>query len=85
MNFGFTFGDETIAEAYFYVTAYPLPDTLPELQLPVGVKWLSDGFSGAILRYDDLVSNADPTDFLIRFWSLLLSVGRQGMLDGAVD
>ena len=36
MNFGFTLGDDTIHEPYFYVTAYPLPDEFAELPLPAG-------------------------------------------------
>ena len=36
MNFGFAFGDDSIPEPYFYVTAYPTPAALPEVKLPSG-------------------------------------------------
>ena len=77
MNFGFTFGDEGIPEPYFYVTAYPLPDALPKLRLPAGTTWQSEGFSGAVLLYRTLLKKADPTGYLIKLWSTLLSAGRE--------
>jgi len=81
MNFGFTFGDEGIAEPYFYITAYPLPDALPETELPAGTLWQSEGFSGAVLLYKDLIENcSNPHDYLLDLWRRLLSAGREHML-----
>ncbi len=76
MNFGFAFGDESIPEPYFYVTAYPLPDALPEVALPEGSIWKSDGFSGALLLYRDLVAMNDPAACLQDLWSTLLAAGQ---------
>jgi len=81
LNFGFTFGDEGIPEPYFYITAYPLPDEFPNLSLPGGTNWLSEGFSGAVLLYRDLLQVPDPKSYLINLWTLLLSAGRKHMLD----
>ena len=80
MNFGFTFGDASIPEPYFYVTAYPLPDALPKLSLPAGTTWHTEGFSGAVLLYRSLVQNADPNAYLLDLWNGLLSAGRNHML-----
>jgi hypothetical protein len=81
MNFGFTLGDEGISEPYFYVTAYPLPETLPEvlpnLSLPEGTTWQTEGFTGAVLLYRSLVQNADPQACLLDLWNGLLSTGRE--------
>lgn len=76
MNFGFAFGDEGIPAPYFYVTAYPLPDELPNVELPQGTTWRSEGFSGAVLLYDDLVKNSDPAGYLLDLWNRLLEAGR---------
>ena len=76
MNFGFVFGDESFAEPYFYVTAYPLPDALPNVQLPAGTTWKSEGFSGAVLLYKDLVEVSDPAAYLQELWSTLLDAGQ---------
>jgi hypothetical protein len=83
MNFGFAFGDASIPEPYFYVTAYPLPDALPGLALPEGTNWQSEGFSGAVLLYRRLLEENDPHEYLVRLWNGLLSAGRQNMLDEA--
>ena len=76
MNFGFVLGDESIGEPYFYVTAYPLPDVLSALELPSGATWKSDGFSGAVLLYDDLVAMKEPSAYLRQLWSTLLAAGQ---------
>lgn len=81
MNFGFTFGDETIPEPYFYVTAYPLPDALADQRLPAGTTWQTGGFIGAVLLYADLVRSTNPQSYLNSLWSQLLSAGRIHMLE----
>jgi len=80
MNFGFTFGDESIPEPYFYITAYPLPDAFPGLSLPPGATWHNQGFSGAVLLYRSLLENDYPADYLVNLWTGLLSTGREHML-----
>ena len=77
MNFGFTFGDEGIAEPYFYITAYPFPDVFPNLSLPPGTTWHTEGFSGAVLPYRSLLENANPADYLVELWNDLLTAGRK--------
>lgn len=79
MNFGFAFGDESIPEPYFYVTAYPLPDGFPSLELPAGTEWRSEGFSGAVLAYETLLQSDDPRGYLLDLWAGLLSAGREQM------
>jgi len=80
MNFGFSFGDAGIPEPYFYITAYPLPDALPDSPLPAGTTWHSTGFSGAVLLYRTLLENSDPGEYLVDLWHGLLVAGRQHML-----
>ena len=80
LNFGFTLGDEGIPEPYFYVTAYPLPEALPALSLPAGTTWRTNGFNGAVLPYQELARNADPTAYLLELWAVLLAAGHEHML-----
>ena len=83
MNFGFAFGDSSIKDPYFYVTAYPLPEALPATRLPAGTTWMSEGFSGAVLLYGDLVATKDPAGYLQELWSILLEAGWKLLLDEA--
>lgn len=78
MNFGFTFGDDEIPEPYFYVTAYPLPNSFPSLRMPAW--WHSGAFSGAVVLYRSLVQEDDPNGYLVNLWNVLLSAGREHML-----
>lgn len=67
MNFGFVTGDGSIAEAYFYATAYPQPEGLTEASLPDGAYWHTQGFTGAVLLYQRLVAAHDPRSTLLEF------------------
>lgn len=81
MNFGFTLGDEGIPEPYFYVTAYPLPEAFPNLDLPAGATWHTEGFSGAVLRYETLQKSQDPQGNLVGLWEFLITSSREHMLE----
>jgi hypothetical protein len=81
MNFGFAFGDDSIPEPYFYVTAYPIPDAMAAIRLPAGSEWRTDGFNGAVLTYRTLRDASDASDYLQDFWSRLLTTGQQHMLE----
>jgi len=81
MNFGFTFGDEGIPEPYFYVTAYPIPEAFPDLNLPAGATWHTEGFNGAVLRYKTLLASGDPHGELVALWNFMISAGRINLLD----
>lgn len=79
MNFGFVFGDDSISEPYFYVTAYPLPDELPKTSLPSGTSWRTDGFNGAVALYKDVAAKDDPESYLLDVWTTLLESGRKSL------
>lgn len=79
MNFGFVFGDQSIPDPYFYVTAYPLPDALPETTLPKDAKWQSEGFNGAVALYSKVAATDDPHAYLLHLWQALLQAGRKSI------
>jgi hypothetical protein len=67
MNFGFVTGDDSIADPYFYATAYPTPDAFTEQPLPDGAYWHMAGWTGAILPYAMLTQVDTPDDLLLNF------------------
>ncbi|GAB4428290.1 MAG: DUF5996 family protein [Anaerolineae bacterium] len=67
MNFGFSPGDDTIPEPYFYATAYPTPNGLTATRLPGDAYWHTTGFTGAILPYQALVTAAEPASVLLTY------------------
>ena len=81
MNFGFAFGDEFIAEAYFYVTAYPSPEPFNHLNMPSGTEWCTEGFTGAVTRYRTLRESEDPQGYLLNLWHGLLAAGREHLMN----
>ncbi|HSH05511.1 MAG TPA: DUF5996 family protein [Anaerolineae bacterium] len=75
MNFGFATGDGSVAEAYFYVTAYPLPEGWLGSALPSGAYWLEEGFKGAVLPYSAVVKAEDGEGLLLSFLRTTLKSG----------
>ena len=75
MNFGFVTGDSSIADAYFYATAYPSPDGFCGSDLPRGAYWQTEGFTGAILPYEKLVSDEDGSGRLLDFLRTVRELG----------
>jgi hypothetical protein len=61
IGIGLSPGDGTVAEPYWYVTAWPKPEqpTLPTLS--VGY-WHTEGYVGAILTGSDLLEMANPSE-----------------------
>jgi hypothetical protein len=79
MNFGFVTGDGSIADAYFYTTAYPVPDNWTDLALPEGGYWHTEGWIGAILPYAAVVASEQPLDLLLEYLQKLQAHGKKLM------
>lgn len=75
MNFGFSAGDDSIPEPYFYATAYPTPPGFVGAPLPDGAYWHTSGWKGAALPYAALVGAPNPQDMLLTFWRTAYQAG----------
>jgi len=71
LSLGWSTGDETIAEPYVYLTAYPEPAGFTRLPLPEPAYWQTEGFSGAIIKHNDLVTCDNPAATLIEFAAVM--------------
>lgn len=65
MSFGFSTGDGGIPDPYFYITAYPWPEAIVQIPLPVPATWHSEGWNGAVLMYEALPGMPDPERLLL--------------------
>ena len=79
MTFGFHTGDDSVPEAYFYVTAYPQPLELVDMSLPAGAYWHTEGFTGAVMRYETVRAAADPASALLNFLRSVQAAGARAM------
>jgi hypothetical protein len=75
MNFGFSTGDEGIADPYFYATAYPWPAGMMEGTLPAGASWNEQGWRGGLLRYEVLLEQDNPKEYLLSFLQAVQAAG----------
>ncbi|MDX1415743.1 MAG: DUF5996 family protein [Candidatus Promineifilaceae bacterium] len=81
MNFGFSTGDGSTPNPYFYITAYPRPEGW--LNFPIEVKgayWQTEGWNGAVLPYDIVSKSADGRALLFSFLNSLQKTGAKFML-----
>jgi hypothetical protein len=67
MNFGFVTGDGAIPAAYFYVTAYPAPDSWTDFALPDGAYWHTEGWTGAVFPYEAVATASNPEELLLDY------------------
>jgi hypothetical protein len=69
VSFGFWAGDENVPAPAFYSYTYPSPTGLEKTTLePSTAKWIdNNGSPMALLMYDDLIGEADPSETLLRF------------------
>ena len=72
LSFGFSTGDETITEPYFYSTAYPEPPEFTNIELPEHAFWQHQDFSGAVITYNVLAEKPDAEEVLQTYFASLL-------------
>lgn len=75
MAFGFSTGDDSIGEPYFYITAYPWQEALSQFDLPPGARWHTEGWKGALLLYSTLTQSEEPKQQLLEFWRTVQQSG----------
>ena len=69
----------SISNAYFYATAYPVPDNWADLALPEGAYWHTEGWTGAILPYAAVVASEQPLELLLEYLRSLQAHGARLM------
>lgn len=76
VGFGFSFGDEHIKDAYFYVTAWPEQESFKDTPLPSPAYWQKSGFSGAVIKLNDILRTDSPEQTLKSFLEATAEGGR---------
>lgn len=75
-TFGFSMGDITIPEPYFYTTLYPSSNQFASTALASPAYWQHKGFTGAILKYNDVISLSNPANATATFYKTILLTER---------
>jgi len=79
MMFGFSTGDDGMPDAYFYITAYPIPEGFPNFDLPEGARWNTSGFQGGVMMYDTFANSNNPGVTLLNYFKTFQSSGAKIM------
>ena len=79
MNFGFAFGDTSHPDPYFYITAYPTPPGLKEIELPAFASWRDDGWTGIFAAFDEVRELENPPADVIDLLRSALATGESLM------
>ena len=75
MMFGFSTGDDAIVDAYFYITAFPVPDGLQNLQISENAKWNTNGFQGSVMKYESFAGASNPEEKLLTYFRTFQKAG----------
>ena len=79
MMFSFSTGDDTIPDAYFYITAYPVPDGLQNLQASEDARWNTNGFQGGVMMYESFAGAGNPAEKLLNYFRTFQNAGAELM------
>jgi len=79
MMFGFSTGDDTIADAYFYITAYPIPNGLQNLKISENARWNTNGFQGGVMMYELFARASNPEEKLLNYFRTFQNAGAELM------
>ena len=65
LNLGFSPGDDSYAEPYFYSNPWPFEsDRLADKPLPQGARWFTEAWQGTMLPYAELVGDSQAEERL---------------------
>lgn len=79
MMFGFSTGDDSISDPYFYVLTYPTPEEFPDFDMPNGARWNTNGFQGGVMMYETFVNSDNPGVTLFNYFKTFQKGGAQIM------
>lgn len=60
MAYGFSPGSAGLDRPYIYTYIYPLPENVTGYALPPHARWHTQGWTGTVTAYDDLVNQQSP-------------------------
>lgn len=71
MTFGFSAGDSSVPEPYFYCSFNKWNDKLTEINLESNAFWNNKNWNGAVLKLSDVYNEQDKFDFILNFYTSL--------------
>jgi hypothetical protein len=77
IGFGFSLGDSSVGEPYFYATPWPFDAQVVAQALPEGATWYQGGWQGALLRYKTVA--ADRGTLLADFIETVHAIASPGL------
>jgi len=73
LGFGFSTGDQDVTEPYYYATQWPEHKEFLQKKLTPPAYWQKQGFSGAVMPYNDIVLATDPQQMILDFLKVFVS------------
>jgi len=64
MNFGFAPFSPGYDRPYLYIYIYPYPESFDPPALPAPAIWNKEGWTGVVVRYDDIAKQPNPAQFV---------------------
>jgi len=79
INFGFSFGDITYPDPYFYITTSPSSEIFKSITLPSFAMWKNKSWQGIYIPYPSLSKLQNSKDSLLKFLNDVLTFGENLM------
>jgi hypothetical protein len=81
INFGFAPGDATHAEPYFYSNPWPFDRGLLEIGLPAGAEWVTEGFEGSRMGYEQLAGAPGGPQRLLAYYQRVFQAASPSLME----
>lgn len=67
VGYGFSTGDGSVPEPYFYANPWPVPEGIFDTALPAGTQWFTESWRGGLLHYHTVAAAPQPAQQLMEF------------------
>lgn len=84
VNIGFVTGDDSLAEAYFYITVYPEPPGLDHLAWPAPGRWYDKNWHGVVANYADFAGRSDGVSAVKKWLTATHQLMREQVLSAKI-
>jgi len=81
LNLGFSLGEASHTEPYFYSNPWPFEDSLTSQALPEGARWFTDSWKGTMLPYAEIAGDAQAGERVLAYAQRVYEVATPTLME----
>lgn len=81
INFGFSPGDDSHPDPYFYSNPWPFDQAFVKAPLPSGARWHTESWNGSLLPYAEVVGQEDGDHILLNYFQTIYEIASPSLIE----